>query len=170
MKLLFILMIPFLTFANEFHNLKALDTKGKELSFSSFKGKAVLVVNIATKCGYTGQLDDLEKLYQENQKDLVIVGVPSNDFGSQTPENDQEVAKFCRLKYGVSFPITKKVAVKGKDAPKFMQNILSSAGGEEIKWNFEKFLFDKNGEFVARFPSNKKPMEISSDLKKLLKK
>lgn len=149
--------------ANELYDLKLTKTDGETLSLSSLKGKTVLFVNVATRCGYTGQLDDLEKLYKKyEKKNFTIVGIPSNDFGGQTPEGDKEVAKFCRLKYGVTFPLLSKTPVTGDKKPELVKILLK--GGEEIGWNFEKFLVNKEGNVVARFKSGIEP--LSSELTK----
>jgi glutathione peroxidase len=132
---------------------------GEALNLDKMKGKPILFVNIATRCGYTGQLDDIEKLYQKYKaKGFNVVGVPSNDFGSQTPEQGKDIVKFCRLKYGVSFPITKKVPVTGKSKHSLANYLVSISGGKEIGWNFEKFLFNGNGKFVSRFTSSENPV------------
>ena len=148
------------------------DVNAKPIAFSSLKGKTVMLVNIATRCGYTGQLDALEKLYQKyKSKNFMLIGIPSNDFGEQTPENNADVGKFCRLKYGVEFPITEKVDVIGKGKTELFQWINSQKGFEaDIAWNFEKFLFDKNGKLVARFLSGKEPLseEITKEIEKVL--
>jgi len=168
MKKLFIVAFLILSIINieaaesDFHNFTLTSANGEKFESKDFKGKSILVVNIATRCGYTDQLDDLEALYKKYQsKDFVILGIPSNDFGSQTPEDDQKIAKFCRLKYGVTFPITSKVVVNGPNKIPFMKSIIKSAGGNEIEWNFEKFLFDKNGNFVKRFSSATSPSNDS---------
>lgn len=135
-------------------------TNGKKLELSSLKGKAFMIVNIATRCGYTGQLDDLEKLYKKyKDKGFNIVGVPSNDFGGQTPEGNKEVAKFCRLKYGATFPIAEKTVVTGSDKPALFKELTQSGG--EISWNFEKFLISKNGTLLKRFKSGDEPFSKS---------
>lgn len=155
------------TFGLSFYDFKEKSVDGKELKFSEFRGKTVLVVNVATRCGYTGQLDDLEVLYKKYKpKGLVVVGVPSNDFGGQTPEGNKEVGKFCRLKYGVTFPLLEKRPVKGSakdDLMKFLVN-----GGEEISWNFEKFLVSPKGKVVGRFKSGVEPgsEELQNSIKK----
>lgn len=144
-------------FANSFYDFSVKTTNGEEMAFSKLKGKTVLFVNVATRCGYTGQLDDLEKLYQKyKEKDFLIVGIPSNDFGGQTPEGDKEVAKFCRLKYGVSFPLTQKTSVKGSEKPELVKYLLNE--GPEIAWNFEKFLVSKEGKVIQRFESGTVPL------------
>jgi glutathione peroxidase len=167
MKMLIILM-SFLIVNNghskedfSIHNYSIKSHKGKEIKFSQFKGKPLLIVNIATHCGYTRQLNGLEKLYKSyKKKGLVVIGIPSNDFGSQTPENDLEVGKFCRTKYGVTFPISIKVPVTGSSAPEFMKKATTFNGGSPIAWNFEKFLFDKQGRLFKRFDSATKPNSI----------
>jgi len=129
------------------------------MDLNEYKGKVVLVANIATRCGYTGQLDGLEKIYQKfKDKGLVVLGVPSNDFGSQTPENNDEVKKFCKLKYGVSFPLTPKMIVKGPQKDPLFKFLTNTESGEkEIGWNFEKFLVDRSGKLVNRFSSKVEP-------------
>lgn len=136
--------------------------KGYSMDLSEYKGKVVLVVNIATRCGYTGQLDGLEKIHQKfKDKGFTVLGVPSNEFGSQTPEANDEVKKFCKLKYGVNFPLTPKMLVKGpqKD-PLFKWLTKSDSGEKEIGWNFEKFLVDRSGKLINRFPSGTEPEDL----------
>lgn len=167
MKILNTLLLAFFlcssAFGGDLYDLKVEKTDGEKLALSSLKGKTVLFVNVATRCGYTGQLDDLEKLYKKySEKNFVVVGIPSNDFGGQTPEGNKEVAKFCRLKYGVTFPLTTKTSVTGKAKPELVKLLLN--GQQEIRWNFEKFLVDKNGKIVKRFLSSVEPM--SSELTK----
>lgn len=141
---------------------KIKDLRGRDLNLSQYKGKTVLIVNIATRCGYTPQLDSLEALYQKyKSKGLVILGVPSNDFGSQTPEEGENIEKFCRLNYGVTFPITKKSEVSGAAMDPFVKYLLAQFESKSISWNFEKFLFDRTGKAVARFSSDVKPMGSS---------
>ncbi len=136
---------------------------------SDLKDKVVLVTNIATQCGYTGQLDDLEALYQKyKSKGLILLGVPSNDFGGQTPEGNEEVAKFCKLNYGVTFPLSFKQVVSGEGKTELIKKLISSDPKKmgEIKWNFEKFIVDKSGNVVGRFRSDTKP--LSEDITKLI--
>jgi glutathione peroxidase-family protein len=150
-------------FAGDLYSLEVVKTDGEKLKLANLKGKTVLFVNVATRCGYTGQLDDLEKLYQKYKaKNFMIVGVPSNDFGGQTPEGNKEVAKFCRLKYGVTFPLTTKTPVIGSQKPELIKLLLN--GGGDIVWNFEKFLVNKEGKVVDRFKSSVTP--LSNDLTK----
>ncbi|NCN95823.1 MAG: glutathione peroxidase, partial [Bdellovibrionales bacterium] len=127
---------------------------------------------IATKCGYTKQLEGLEALYKKyKSKGLVVVGVPSNDFGGQTPENEGEVKSFCKLNYGVTFPLTEKVVVKGeKKHPLFKDLIAQSEGAKEVSWNFEKFLLNRDGKVMARYLSKVTPesKELQKAIESLL--
>ena len=125
---------------------------------------SIVHTNIATQCGYTGQLDDLEALYQKyKDKGLLVVGVPSNDFGGQTPEGDQEVAKFCKINYGVTFPLALKQSVKGKDKTELFKKLTQAdkSADQEIKWNFEKFIISRDGQLLGRFRSDVGPMSTS---------
>lgn len=128
---------------------------GGVIDFSQFKGKKILVVNTASKCGNTPQYDDLEKLYNKFKEKLVIVGFPANNFGGQEPGFNNEIAEFCKKNYGVTFPMAAKVSVKGQDiAPiyKYMVRVAENHGfTDPIKWNFTKFLFDENGNFLTVF-------------------
>jgi glutathione peroxidase len=139
-----------------------LSNKGIAMDLSEYKGKVVLVVNIATRCGYTGQLDGLEKIYQKfKDKGLVVLGVPSNDFGSQTPEGNDEVKKFCKLNYGVSFPLTPKMVVSGSQKDQLFRWLTKSENAEkEIAWNFEKFLVNRSGKLINRFSSKTEPDDV----------
>ncbi|HEY5465138.1 MAG TPA: glutathione peroxidase [Hanamia sp.] len=128
---------------------------GGTIDFSQFKGKKILVVNTASKCGNTPQYDDLEKLYNKYKDKLVIVGFPANNFGGQEPGSNDQIAEFCKKNYGVTFPMAAKVSVKGDDmAPiyKYMVGLAEKNGfTDPIKWNFTKFLFDENGKFLTVF-------------------
>ncbi|MBC7537484.1 MAG: glutathione peroxidase [Bacteriovorax sp.] len=166
MKILFTLALILLTsnvIAQTFYDFKYTDTNKKVVNFKSFKGKLVLVVNIATRCGYTGQLDDIEKLYNKYEsKNFVVVGFPSNDFGSQTPESNEEVGKFCKLKYGATFHIFEKQDVIGSNKTGLYTWLNSQKGFEkEIAWNFEKFLIGKDGRILNRFASQVGPLDQS---------
>lgn len=129
---------------------------GAATPLSTFKGKVVLLVNVASKCGFTPQYAGLEKLY-ENYKDkgFVIVGVPANDFGAQEPGSNDEIKTFCSRNYNVTFPMMSKVSVKGANTTPLYQYLTdkSSKTGGDIKWNFTKFLVDKNGNVINRFES-----------------
>jgi glutathione peroxidase len=142
------------------YDFKIKTTSGGILDFSEFKGKTIILTNIATKCGFTPQLDDLEKLNIEyHDKGLEVIGIPSDDFGGQTPEDDSGVESFCSLNYGVTFKLTEKVKIKGQEKNDLIQFLENSRGGmlKGIKWNFEKFIFDQNGNYVDSFRSLTKP-------------
>lgn len=171
MSLLLSFLITFAG-ANTMYNEKItiIDGAKKETTLNEYKGKPVLIVNIATQCGYTKQLDGLEKIYAKyKSKGLVVLGIPSNDFGGQTPEADGDVKKFCKLRYGVTFPLTTKQVVKGESKhPLIAQLIAADGKAQEIAWNFEKFLLDKNGKLVARYKSSVEP--DNADLVKSIEK
>lgn len=150
------------------HDITETGIEGQPYPMSSLKGKVVLIVNIATQCGYTSQLEDLEKLYQKyKDKNFVVLGVPTNDFLWQTPEDDMKVKEFCQKNYQVSFPLLKKHTIKGKKMRPLFK-YLTEEGSEKLRgsvgWNFEKFLVNKNGELVERFKSSVKP--LSTDVVK----
>jgi glutathione peroxidase len=129
---------------------------GTAVPLSSFKGKVVLIVNVASRCGFTPQYTGLEALYEKyKDQGLVIVGFPANNFGAQEPGTNEEIKTFCKSKYSVTFPMMSKVSVKGSDTTPLYQYLIDKAQfpttGGEIKWNFTKFLVDRNGTVVARF-------------------
>ena len=144
---------------------------GKEVSMNAYKGKMILIVNVASECGFTPQYADLEKLYEAHKERLVVIGFPSNDFGSQEPGTDGEIAAFCRDNYGVSFPMSRKEAVTGGERCAVYRwltdpslNGWNSAGP---KWNFHKYLVGRDGELLAVFPSTTGP--LSPDILSLLR-
>ena len=128
---------------------------GGIIDFSKFKGKKILVVNTASKCGNTPQYDDLEALYKKYKNKLVIVGFPANNFGGQEPGTNSQIAEFCKKNYGVTFPMAAKVSVKGNDMSPIYKYMVATAEKngftDPIKWNFTKFLFDENGKFLTVF-------------------
>jgi glutathione peroxidase len=143
-------------------NFKMKSLDGKDLELPQYQGKVVLIVNVASKCGYTPQYKGLEALYEKYQKDgLVVLGVPANEFGAQEPGSNEEIAKFCESKYGVTFPMTAKVVVKGNGICPLYRHLTSKETdpkfGGDIKWNFTKFLISKDGQIVARFEPKVKP-------------
>lgn len=152
------------------YQFKVASLDGGTIDFSKYKGKKILVVNTASKCGYTPQYEDLENLYKEYGNKLVIVGFPANNFGSQEPGSNSDIKTFCTQNYGVTFPMAAKVSVKGEDiAPIYKWLTNKSENGvmdAEIKWNFTKFLLDENGELIAKFDSKVKP--LSEDILKYL--
>jgi len=140
-------------------NFKMPGLDGKEMDLSQYQGKVVLFVNVASKCGYTPQYEQLQALYAKYGKDgLVIVGVPSNQFGKQEPGSNDEIAEFCKKNYGVTFPMLAKVDVNGKNAAPLYRHLTGKDTNPKfagaIKWNFEKFLVGRNGEVVARYASD----------------
>lgn len=159
---------------SSFYDLAPLDKTGKPFEFSQLKGKVVLIVNVASKCGFTPQYKDLEELYKkyENQG-FVILGFPCNQFGSQEPGTDEEIGNFCTLNYGVTFPVLKKINVNGPEADPVYVFLKSKKSGllglSGIKWNFEKFLVDKNGKVVDRFMSTTNPSKLAKRIEDLLK-
>lgn len=157
---------------NSIHKFKVESLSGGDIDFSEFKGKKILIVNTASKCGYTPQYEGLEALYNAHKENLVIVGFPANNFGAQEPGSNDEISAFCEQNYGVSFPMAAKVSVKGEDsAPIFEWLTSKTQNGSmdvDIKWNFTKFLLDENGHLIASFESNIKPQ--SEAILKWLKK
>ncbi|KAK7208126.1 thioredoxin-like protein [Myxozyma melibiosi] len=156
-----------------FYDLAPLDSKGNPFDFHQLEGKVVVIVNVASKCGFTPQYKGLEELYQKyHDKGLEIIGFPCNQFGRQEPGSDEEIASFCTLNYGVTFPVLKKVDVNGDNADAVYKFLKSKKAGllgfRGIKWNFEKFVIDRKGEVVERFSSVTTPEGLSSEIEKLL--
>jgi len=145
-----------------FYDFKVKDIDGKTFDLSSLKGKKVLVVNTASKCGYTPQYEQLEAIYKNyGDEKFTIIAFPANNFGNQEPGSDAEVEEFCKKNYGVSFPIMSKISVKGDDMhPLYKWLTSKSENGvkdSEVKWNFQKYLIDENGQLVEVFESKVKP-------------
>lgn len=183
MKKLFIVLLSFVAFLQSCTNQKTELSKsktqelmgksiydykvesldGKEINFADFKGKKILIVNTASKCGFTPQYADLEKLYNEYKDKLVIVGFPANNFGSQEPGSNEEIGAFCEKNYGVTFPMAAKVSVKGDDtAPIFKyltEKELNGVKNTAILWNFTKFLVDENGKLIDTYLSTTNPTD-----------
>jgi len=159
---------------NTIYQFKVNTLQGKEISLSDYKGKVVLIVNTASKCGLTPQYEGLESLYEKyKDQDFVILGFPCNQFGEQEPGTSAEIGEFCSINYGVSFPMFEKIDVNGDNAHPlyvFLKNKKSDAIlGKSIKWNFAKFLINKNGEVVDRYLPTTKPESLADDIEKLLK-
>jgi glutathione peroxidase len=154
-------------------NLPSID--GKPMPLAAFKGKVVLMVNVASKCGFTPQYSALEALYEKyKDKGFVILGFPANNFGAQEPGTNEEIKTFCSTKYNVTFPLYAKVSVKGDDTTPLYQYLTKAANPSvagDIKWNFTKFLVDQNGQVVQRFEPAVKPdsAEMVGAVEKLLK-
>ncbi len=167
-KLKLMVLISFLSFslaalsqAQGFYDFKVKTLEGKEFDFSSLKGKKVMIVNTASKCGFTPQYKDLEDLYKEYEGKLVIIGFPANNFANQEPGSASDIRKFCTENYGVTFPMMEKISVKGKDMhPLYKWLTSKSENGvmdSEVKWNFQKYLIDENGRLVDVLYSKEKP-------------
>lgn len=153
------------------YDFTVLDKDDKEISLSKYEGKVLLIVNTATHCGFTKQYDALEALYEKyKDRGFEILDFPCNQFGNQAPESDEEIDSFCALNFGTSFDRFKKIDVNGENEdPLYTFLKGEKAGlGKSIKWNFTKFLIDREGNVVARFGSNKKPENMEKDIEKLL--
>lgn len=157
---------------NSFYQFKATSLQGKEISMEEYKGKTILVVNTASKCGLSPQFEGLEALNQKyKNKGLVILGFPCNQFGNQEPGDEKSISEGCVINYGVSFQMFSKVDVNGNNAHpiyKYLKKELSGFLGSRIKWNFTKFLIDANGKPVKRFSPTTKPTEIEKYLASML--
>ena len=156
-----------------FYDFEAHDITGKTVSMSSYKGKVVLVVNVASECGFTPQYKGLEKLYQTYHKQgFEVLGFPCNQFGGQEPASEKEIQKFCMVNFAVTFPLFEKIKVNGKDTHPLYRFLKKEATGflgtKGIKWNFTKFLIDKSGKVITRYGSSTKPQEIASDIEQYL--
>jgi len=151
------------------YEFKLKSIEGKPFSLAKYKGKKVLVVNTASKCGFTKQYAELQKLSDLYKDKLVIVGFPANNFGQQEPGANSEIKTFCEKNYGVTFPLSEKVSVKGDDIDPLFKYLTEAPNPDftgEIKWNFEKFLIDENGNLIHRFRSATTP--LSADITKYL--
>ena len=179
---------------NKIYDFKALTSRGKEIDFAQFEGKVLLIVNTASKCGFTPQFEGLEALNQKyKDKGLVIIGFPCNQFKEQDPGSDSQIEEFCQLNYGVTFQIMKKIDVNGKDAEPIFEYLKAQAPTEEyhglkakaaqqlfktisksvekdndIKWNFTKFLISKDGETVKRYAPTTEPKDFEQDIEAML--
>jgi len=158
-----------------FYDLTANDSKGEPFSFEALRGKVVLIVNVASKCGFTKQYSELEELNKKYESQgLKIIGFPCNQFGGQEPGSDAEVQSFCSLNYGVTFPVLGKIEVNGDNEHPVYGYLKDKKAGllgmKRIKWNFEKFLVSTNGEVVARWASTTSPKGLEKDIEKELTK
>lgn len=178
------------------YDFKALNNKGEEVDMSQYRGSVLMIVNTASKCGFTPQYDGLEALYQKyKDQGLVILGFPCDQFKHQEPGTDEEIAEFCRVNHGVTFPLMKKIEVFGENAHpifkyltdqvpteevkgvgnkatmKLVDSLSKSEGRKEgeIRWNFTKFLISKDGSVIKRFPPVAKPEEMMADIEAMLK-
>jgi len=156
-----------------FFDFNVKDSQTADYSLAQHKGKVVLVVNVASKCGFTPQYKGLEGVYQQfKNENFIILGFPCNQFGAQEPGSNSEIQSFCELNYGVTFPVLGKVDVNGDNADPVFQHLKNEAPGilgtKMIKWNFTKFLINKNGEVINRYAPNTEPTDIVEDIKKAL--
>lgn len=156
------------------YSLKSID--GKPAPMAAYKGKVMLIVNVASRCGYTPQYEGLEAVYRKyKDQGLVVLGFPANNFGAQEPGTDEEIKTFCSSKYNVTFPMFSKISVKGDDKAPLYQFLTDPAANPstagEVKWNFTKFLVDKNGKVIARFEPAVKPesAEVAAAIEKALR-
>lgn len=178
------------------YNFSAKRSNGKEVKLEEFKGKVLIIVNTASKCGFTSQYEDLQKLYKEYQEQgLEILAFPSNQFAEQEPGGDEEIKSFCQLNYGVTFPVFAKGDVRGEGAHPLFDYLTQEAGfkgfdlnhqygqllqdtleknfpiyleGDSVKWNFTKFLVDRTGKVVGRYEPTTSPLDMKADIEKLL--
>ncbi|MGV1802689.1 glutathione peroxidase [Agrobacterium vitis] len=155
------------------HDFSAKDITGRERKLAEFAGKLLLIVNTASKCGFTPQYEGLETLQKRFKDDLVIIGFPCNQFGGQEPGSEAEIASFCDLNFKVSFPMFAKIDVKGNEAHPLYKYLTHEVRGilgtEAIKWNFTKFLVGRDGTPIARYAPITKPEEIADDIAKAVK-
>jgi len=172
MKTLFLfiaLSVSYFAFSQKtLHDFTVVDIEGNDYQLSQLKGKKVLVVNTASKCGLTPQYKDLEKLYETfKDSNFIIIGFPANDFLKQEPGSDEEIAEFCQKNYGVSFPMMSKISVKGKKMHP-LYKWLTSETKSEIQWNFQKYMIDENGKIVGYLSPRTSPLsdEIVNWIKK----
>ena len=135
------------------------DLDGTNLNLSEYKNKVIVVVNVASQCGFTNQYEDMQKIWEKYQeKDVIMIGVPSNDFGNQEPGTNTEIKNFCEAKFGITFPVTEKIAVKGEQAHPFYLWAKKNYGNSAVpKWNFHKIIIDKDGKIADTFSSITKP-------------
>lgn len=164
-QILLIIMILTSTLSQSkesFYDIKLNDINGKQINLKSFEDKYILFVNVASKCGFTSQYTDLEKLHQQYQDNLIVIGLPCNQFGGQEPGDADEIKNFCSSNYGVTFIISEKIEVKGKGIHPLYQWLtqkeLNGKKSSTVKWNFQKYIVDKNGEFLNYFYSMTSPL------------
>jgi len=154
-------------------DISVIDIDGNTTSMSKYKGKTLLIVNVASKCGFTSQYKGLEELYEKyKSQDFMVLGFPSNEFSNQEPGDEEEIKSFCSLTYDVQFDMFSKIEVNGENASplfKYLKDQQSGIlGSQKIKWNFTKFLVNKNGEVVNRYAPITKPVALEEDIEKIL--
>jgi glutathione peroxidase len=155
------------------YDFEARTIDGKKVPLKKYQGKVLLIVNTASACGFTPQFGGLEELHRQyGEKGLVVLGFPCNQFGAQDPGSNDEIAQFCQLNFGVSFPMMAKIDVNGPDADPLYRWVTAEApgllGSKAIKWNFTKFLVGKDGQVIKRYAPNDEPAKLASDIEKAL--
>ena len=161
MKTLLLILTMLVSAPSTIYTYKVHNIDGKTLDLTKYKGKKILIVNTASKCGYTVQYAELQKLAEAYKGKLVVIGFPANNFGGQEPGENLNIKEFCKKNFGVTFPLAQKSSVKGDDINPLFKYLTTTENPDftgEIKWNFEKFLIDENGKLVHRFRSAVKPM------------
>lgn len=155
------------------YDFAALTNRGVEKSFADYRGQVLLIVNTASKCGFTPQYKELEALYQKyKDAGLVVIGFPCDQFAHQEPGTDTEIEQFCQINFGVTFPLMKKIEVNGENEHPLYTFLKAQAGdcfGRKIKWNFTKFLVSRDGSVIKRYAPATKPMKIEKDIVEMLK-
>ena len=157
----------------EIYDVEVTTIEGRQIKLALYQGKVLLIVNVASQCGFTGQYDGLEELYRKYvDQGLVLLGFPCNQFGAQEPGSEEDIVNFCRLNYGVTFPMFAKIEVNGPNTHPLYIHLKNERpgvlGSETIKWNFTKFLVDREGKIVDRFSPSTKPAEIEGKIISLL--
>ena len=157
----------------DIYNIDVKDSANNNINMSEFAGKTLLIVNVASKCGLTPQYEGLQKLYDDfKDRNFIILGFPCNQFGGQEPGTDQEIGEFCDINYSVTFPIFSKIKVNGPEAHPLFKLLKNDKPGifrtQSIKWNFTKFLINKNGKIVERFSPRVEPKYIRKEIEKVL--
>ena len=168
-SLTIILALLFTSAPNSVYDFKLKTIDGKNFNLAAYKGKKLLIVNTASKCGFTPQYAELQKLSDQYKDKVVVIGFPANNFGGQEPGVNLAIKEFCQKNYGVTFPLSEKVSVKGDDISPLFKFLTTTENPDftgKIQWNFEKFLIDENGKLIHRFRSSVKPLstEITSQL------
>lgn len=157
---------------NKIYEFTVKDSNDQDVQLSKYEGKVMLIVNTASKCGFTPQYKELQELYDlYNKEGLEILAFPCNQFGQQDPGTNGEIQEFCKVNFGLTFPVYAKIDVNGETADplyKYLKSEKKGILGKEIKWNFTKFLVDKEGNVIKRYSSATKPMKIAADIKKYL--
>ncbi len=154
------------------YDIQVKDSKGNQVSMKEYEGKVLLIVNTATGCGFTPQYDGLQDLYEKYQeKGFEILDFPCNQFGNQAPGTEEEIGSFCQSRYGITFPMFSKIDVNGANEDSLFTHLKSQQSGmlgSKIKWNFTKFLVDRNGNVIERFAPTTEPLKIENSIKKIL--